>query len=930
MIRTGDLLRGLRNICMRRCKLFCRWVLITQMAILIFAALPIKAAHASEMVFISEVAWAGSSRSTADEWIELANPSDMEADISGWVLQGAGASGSDIIFPQDTTIPPNGALLAANYDAGHSNAAHSVAPQLVTSDISLSNSKMLIQLFDADGALIDQAGDGGAPFGGYSGDIKASMVRVDAELLGDGEAVWNTCEQAENMLTDDCGTPGMVEILNLAQDNVADLSSDEPEFLVAETAETETSSSTDRGEIVTSDETDTPATNTEAVNHATSTQLETGATSTEMMPSAVELAPEVTTTSAVISTEIEAEDETVINVPTAPTSTVMSEPESQLPRSSFQQETIIRFLRMNEVMAAPEKGKEWVELINLAADRTIVLDGLEIHDSTSRAIKLSGEIKPQEKFKVFEISSSKLNNSGDSVYLQTADGIVIDSLTYAGHDRGTLLARDEKQKWQYTNFPTPGADNIILIKAEEEIVSETNDTKEPSKEQTTIAPATSVKLSHETDITVSEADKAEKQTQEVEDFGPQMLLRLNEVMPNPEEGKEWVEIISYATTVVSLEGLELHDAAGKILSLKGSIQAQEVLALELASARLNNSGDTVSLVNHEGQTIDKLSYSGSQKGLSYARQADGSWHEADPTKGEMNFQAKEQPELTKSIADAAEITASRVSSVSSQKQTTAKKASTSSSAKNDQLISINDFSMLHQEQFGGMRVKLRGTVGTTPGQVSGRAFILLNHEGRGLLVKVPSYKKIPAFGSFLTITGNLKFDSHELPYLSLTKKDDWIAEKQLSIAPKPRIVNFLAPQAESAWSLVMAEGVVNDVSGATVHMIVNDIDVNFKIKSGVAYRASRIKKGDVVKVSGVLDITDDIASIIPRSADEIELISHAKENLAATSKQDSGMPGWTPFGAAAIAVGAVEGLKQVKKRIKKETMRSVFNKALAR
>jgi len=110
-------------------------------------------------------------------------------------------------------------------------------------------------------------------------------------------------------------------------------------------------------------------------------------------------------------------------------------------------------------------------------------------------------------------------------------------------------------------------------------------------------------------------------------------------------------------------------------------------------------------------------------------------------------------------------------------------------------------------------------------------------------------------------------------------------------------------------------------------MIVDDIDVDFKIKSGVAYRASRLSKGDTVKIKGVLDITDDMAVILPRSADEIELVSHAPESFAsATDREESGIPGWTPFGAAALAVGAVESLKQIKKKLKNREIKPVMAK----
>ncbi|MDF1497592.1 MAG: lamin tail domain-containing protein [Patescibacteria group bacterium] len=896
---------------MRRCKLFCRGVLVGQILVMLFLAIPPRAVHATELIYLSEIAWAGSSLSAADEWIELANPSDVEVDVGGWRIVGAGSSGSDIVLPSGSLIPPAGALLVANYDAEHQNAAITVTPDIVTSTLSLSNSIMLIQLYDEEGVLVDVAGNGGAPFAGFSDSTKASMIRMDSAGLGDGSDVWMTCEVAENMRSDDCGTPGLA--LNQVQDGVYQLQDDDPE-VPGEEATTTVMTTTD-DEMVTSSEM--------LIEVEGDLSDETSATSTAVIASSTEeiLEPDQVDNS-LSSTEI-----------LASTSTVMSELNTEAPKSSYEQETIVRFLRLNEVMAAPEVGKEWVELVNLAADRTIVLDGLEIHDSVSRAIKLEGELKPQEKYKVFELPSSKLNNGGDLVYLQTSDGVVIDSLTYAGHDRGTLLARDEKMAWQYTQSPTPGGINVIRMEialTTQDKGSMINETKESTATDKVIFATVTSTISA-IDTTTLTTTTSDSKTNNATNKSGQLLLRLNEVVPNPAEGKEWVEIISFATTSVQLEGLEMFDMTGRLYKLDGFIEAGGVMFVELASARLNNSGDSVFLQTESGEVIDELSYEGSQKGFSFARMEDGKWHETEiPTKGEMNFKPDtNSPALSAadSTSSLSNITTARTSSVASIKKTTtkttsAKNSSASSKASSDAIISLTDYSMLHQEQFGGMRIKLRGTVGTLPKHVSGRGFILLNHDGRGLLVRVPSYKKIPEMGTFLTITGSLKFDTHELPYLSLGKNDDWIHEKTVSIVPKVKQVSLFAPSAEDAWSLVEVSGVINSVSGGTVHLIVDDLDVDMKIKSGVAYRASRLSKGDVVKIKGVLDITNDVPVVLPRSADEITLVSHAKESLAGASAApvEQGIPGWTPFGAAALAVGAVESIKKLKIKLKNRTV----------
>ena len=138
-------------------------------------------ARASEPVFISEVAWAGSSASIADEWIEVCGPAGT--DLSGWKIEGAAASG--LPFPEGSVIPASGAFLVANYREDDPKTTLSVPPNWVTTAVSLSNANLFLSLHDASGTLIDVAGASGtAPLAGTSGDAKASMERLLP--LGDG------------------------------------------------------------------------------------------------------------------------------------------------------------------------------------------------------------------------------------------------------------------------------------------------------------------------------------------------------------------------------------------------------------------------------------------------------------------------------------------------------------------------------------------------------------------------------------------------------------------------------------------------------------------------------------------------------------------------------------------------------------------------
>lgn len=163
------------------------------------------------LVFISEIAWAGSNLSNADEWIELVSLETETIDISNWILTGAGSSGSDLSLPDGSTIEPNSTYLISNYDQENEKSVLAVEPNYVTTAVSLSNSALGITLTDELGAVIDSAGDGSAPSAGSSEEHK-TMTRVSTE---DGTQASSWIDATESIGFDpgatELGTPGSFE-----------------------------------------------------------------------------------------------------------------------------------------------------------------------------------------------------------------------------------------------------------------------------------------------------------------------------------------------------------------------------------------------------------------------------------------------------------------------------------------------------------------------------------------------------------------------------------------------------------------------------------------------------------------------------------------------------------------------------------------------
>ncbi len=163
--------------------------------------------RAAEVPFISEVAWAASSISTADEWLEIcATPG---ADISGWSIEGAATN--LLTLPSGSVVPESGAFIVANYSNDDPKSTLAAVPNFVTTSVALSNTKLFLILRDQTGVIVDTVGaSNSAPLAGTSSTIKASMERLFPLQNGGVSAAWKTADSATGFDTGatELGSPG--------------------------------------------------------------------------------------------------------------------------------------------------------------------------------------------------------------------------------------------------------------------------------------------------------------------------------------------------------------------------------------------------------------------------------------------------------------------------------------------------------------------------------------------------------------------------------------------------------------------------------------------------------------------------------------------------------------------------------------------------
>ncbi|MFO0764853.1 MAG: lamin tail domain-containing protein [Patescibacteria group bacterium] len=448
---------------------------------------PLAHADTLHALHIGEVAWAGSTLSTADEWLELWNTSGAPLSLAGYRLEGASAS--PIIFDSTSTVPAYGTFLIANYDASDVKSTLATDTQLVTTAVSLSNSSLHLALYAPDNALIDEVPLGAPPAGSSS--PKASMIRSTTSTT------WYTATTTLFLKpgTADFGTPGYCDGCIVPTDEPAAeipattttepvLDPDPEAELEDATIVEETSTSTDIAvsettttEITTTDVTTVEATDTEPVIIETTT--------------ADEVAP-IPDPEPVIEPEpIPAPEPTLIPAPTITPTPIQTAIVPQTPPPS---------LKLQAVFPAPDNAKEWVDVIWTNDTHDLArLDGWSLQNGRNKTIfRFSTSTRPTlvEHDGLIRVTfkSAVLLNAGDTISLFDATGALVDRMSYDKTPKGSTWTLDGT--WQNPDLlpkatattstimtPVPASTATQTATAKTSVTTKKEAVKTPAKEK---------------------------------------------------------------------------------------------------------------------------------------------------------------------------------------------------------------------------------------------------------------------------------------------------------------------------------------------------------------------------------------------------------------------------------------------------------------
>lgn len=406
----------------------------------------------SQNVVINELLWMGSSLSSADEWIELRNMTGQPVDISGWSMtkKSGGQEATMLTIPNGRTIPANGFFLVANYPPTNANSTLTVMPDLVTTEVALSNSALQIKLYDVAHALIDTADDGvGNPLSGRYDSTQqqyASMERNPIPGDGSQSQSWHSASRSLGFKSSaiELGTPGTLNSNGVPR---ADAGPDRS-GVVRETVNYDGSDSTDPEEQPLSYTWD----------------FGDGSFSSEVTPGHVYTTAGAYIVTLTVNDGTDSAVDTITAVIVAAPAAATPPPPAPSSPPTVETSTSCYGLRLSELNPNPPgvDTEEFIELMN-SSDEDVPVSGCSVWTNTTKKYTMSdAAVVPRSGFLVLPKARTKLtlNNGGTTVRLVDTDGTELDRATYGVAPEGQSWV-SSAGTWAWTTKVTAGGANVL-------------------------------------------------------------------------------------------------------------------------------------------------------------------------------------------------------------------------------------------------------------------------------------------------------------------------------------------------------------------------------------------------------------------------------------------------------------------------------------
>jgi uncharacterized protein YdeI (BOF family) len=292
---------------------------------------------------------------------------------------------------------------------------------------------------------------------------------------------------------------------------------------------------------------------------------------------------------------------------------------------------------INEFVSDPmNNGSEWVELYNTNSFAVDLTDW-KIEEGSGSAINLEGLIDVQS-FYVIELSSSKLNNSGDIIILKDNNETIIDTVFYGDWQNNSNNAPTAADPWSTARISDGyNTDNYL------------NDfavTQTPTKNESNLITLPQAEAENTSDPSNTDQEDEQKK------LNYKKIIKINEIYPNPlgaDSHYEFIELKNIGEQEVDLLGWQIQDADKNNYKIKTAdfystiIKPTQyfVITRKISGLAFNNDKETIKLISPENKIIQTIKYSENpelNENASFAIDQFGDWHwTATVTKNQANI-----------------------------------------------------------------------------------------------------------------------------------------------------------------------------------------------------------------------------------------------------------------------------------------------------
>lgn len=462
---------------------------------------------------------------------------------------------------------------------------------------------------------------------------------------------------------------------------------------------------------------------------------------------------------------------------------------------------------ISEIYPNPAEGsREFVELYN-TTDKDIDLVNWKLDDipNGGSPIQTLTGIIPAKGFMVLEAGSGLkigLNNDQDSVILYDPNGTVQSQVDYTMKDsqKGSSYMWIDGN-WLWSPNPSPNTVNTA-----------------PVNDEVIINPITPTPV---LPIPI---------TPQLPKYNIGSII-ISELYPYPSSGEEFIELYNATEHDIDLTGWKLADLA-KSYSLSGIISAKQYKLYNQSETKiaLNNTSETITLIDNHNQTQSTNSYTKTYKGLSYIPVLQTwSWTKTLTPNAPNIFTENTNSEDSKTYIKIENI---------------------------ENLINIED----------GEYITIEGQVIILVGELLDNSFYIIKDNR---IVKVyDRQKRFPNLKSGSIVKLQAEWHNTDTQqYLKTNSPDsiELIAEQPITIKPE-KITN---PD-NSDWGKIITVSGVLDTNTKT-KLVINNKSQNTIVKLYTdKITKPKMKKNDIVTATGFIEVYDGEIRLIPWNNSQIK------------------------------------------------------------